>query len=158
SLFKKPAIEAHITEAESRLNTQLPEDYKTFLCISNGFGAAWGHPLGDYQPPLHPVSSLRWLQDCEDYFTELSLDIPAPWHHWPFAPAPKTQTSYGEEHFTVGRALEIGTEGIDNTWLVPPSTVSPIKEQVRDMLASGELGQREKESVSCAVGGFAGSI
>jgi hypothetical protein len=160
SLFHTPATEQQIKETETRLNTTLPSDYTTFLRLSNGFGSAWSHPLDAFQPPLHPVDKLRWLDPTsEDYFTDLTLDMPTRWDKWPFAPAPTTPSNYSDapEHFLIGRALEIGTEGIDNTWLLPPSTVIPIKCAVKNMLDDENLGVREKGSVRAAVRDFAGS-
>ncbi|KAH6844476.1 hypothetical protein BKA58DRAFT_459879 [Alternaria rosae] len=161
SLFNAPAIESQIEEAEARLNITLPSDYKAFLRFSNGFGSAWGHPLGDFQTPLHSVDKLRWLDPTEeDYFTDLSLDLPTRWDKWPFAPPP-TAKAYAcddvSEHFLIGRALEIGTQEIDNTWLLPPSTIMPIKQAVKKMLDDGSLGEREKNSVRAAIRDFAGS-
>jgi len=161
SLFHSPAIDSQIEGAEARLNTTLPDDYKTFLRISNGFGSPWGHPLGDLQTPLHPVDKLRWLDSAEeDYFTDLTLDLPTRWDKWPFAPPP-TAKAYAcdevTEHFLIGRALEIGTQEIDNTWLLPPSTITPIKEAVRKMLDDESLSEREKNSARVAIRDFAGS-
>ncbi|KAI4684173.1 hypothetical protein J4E81_009052 [Alternaria sp. BMP 2799] len=161
TLFHSPATDSQIEEAEARLNTTLPADYKTFLRISNGFGSPWGHPLGDLQTPLHPVDKLRWLDPAEeDYFTDLTLDLPTRWDKWPFAPAP-TAKAYAcdevTEHFLIGRALEIGTQEIDNTWLLPPSTVKPIKDAVKKMLDDQSLAEREKNSVRVAIRDFAGS-
>jgi len=161
SLFHSPATDSQIREAENHLNTTLPADYKTFLRISNGFGSPWGHPLGDLQTPLHPVDKLRWLDSAEeDYFTDLTLDLPTRWDKWPFAPPP-TAKAYAcdevTEHFLIGRALEIGTQEIDNTWLLPPSTITPIKEAVRKMLDDESLSEREKNSARVAIRDFAGS-
>ncbi|KAI4945836.1 hypothetical protein J4E91_007750 [Alternaria rosae] len=161
SLINAPATESQIEEAEARLNITLPSDYKAFLRFSNGFGSAWGHPLGDFQTPLHSVDKLRWLDPTEeDYFTDLSLDLPTRWDKWPFAPPP-TAKAYAcddvSEHFLIGRALEIGTQEIDNTWLLPPSTIMPIKQAVKKMLDDGSLGEREKNSVRAAIRDYAGS-
>ncbi|KAI4923180.1 uncharacterized protein J4E92_007934 [Alternaria infectoria] len=161
SLFHSPATDSQIEEAEARLNTTLPDDYKTFIRLSNGFGSPWGHPLGDLQTPLHPVDKLRWLDPAEeDYFTDLTLDLPTRWDKWPFAPPP-TKKAYAcdevTEHFLIGRALEIGTQEIDNTWLLPPSTITPIKDAVEKMLDDETLGEREKNSVGVAIRDFAGS-
>ena len=161
SLFHPPATDSHIEEAETRLDTTLPPDYKTFLRISNGFGSPWGHPLGDLQTPLHPLNKLRWLDPAEeDYFTDLTLDLPTRWDKWPFAPPP-TKKAYAcnevTEHFLIGRALEIGTQEIDNTWLLPLSTIVPIKQAVKKMLDDETLGEREKNSVRVAIKDFAGS-
>ncbi|KAI4681446.1 uncharacterized protein J4E84_007683 [Alternaria hordeiaustralica] len=161
SLFQSPATDSQIKEAEASLNTTLPADYKTFLRLSNGFGSPWGHPLGDLQTPLHPVDKLRWLDPAEeDYFTNLTLDLPTRWDKWPFAPPP-TKKAYAcdevTEHFLIGRALEIGTQEIDNTWLLPPSTITPIKRAVKKMLDDETLGEREKNSVRAAIKDFAGS-
>ncbi|KAI4702799.1 hypothetical protein J4E89_010136 [Alternaria sp. Ai002NY15] len=161
SLFHSPATDSQIKETEVRINTTLPDDYKTFLRLSNGFGSPWGHPLGDLQTPLHPVDKLCWLDPTEeDYFTDLTLDLPTRWDKWPFAPAP-TAKAYAcdevTEHFLIGRALEIGTQEIDNTWLLPPSTITPIKDAVKEMLEDETLGEREKNSVRVAIRDFAGS-
>jgi len=161
SLFHSPATDSQIEEAEARLNTTLPADYKTFLRISNGFGSPWGHPLGDLQTPLQPIDKLRWLDSAkEDYFTDLTLDLPTRWDKWPFAPPP-TKKAYAcdkvTEHFLIGRALEIGTQEIDNTWLLPPSTIVPIKQAVKKMLDDETLGEREKNSVRVAIRDFAGN-
>ncbi|KAI4929081.1 hypothetical protein J4E85_005705 [Alternaria conjuncta] len=161
SLFHSPATDSQIEEAETRLNTTLPADYKTFLNISNGFDSPCGHPLGDLQTPLHPVDKLRWLNPAEeDYFTDLTLDLPTRWDKWPFAPPP-TKKAYAcdeeTEHFLIGRALEIGTQEIDNAWLLPPSSITPIKKAVRKMLDDKTLGEREKNSVRVAIRDFAGS-
>ncbi|KAI4611861.1 uncharacterized protein J4E87_010363 [Alternaria ethzedia] len=161
SLFHSPAADSQIEEAEARLNITLPADYKTFLRLSNGFGSSWGHPLGDLQTPLHTVDELRWLDSAEeDYFTDLTLDLPTRWDKWPFAPPP-TKKAYAcdevTEHFLIGRALEIGTQEIDNMWLLPPSTITPIKQTVKKMLEDETLGEREKNSVRVAIRDFAGS-
>jgi hypothetical protein len=161
SLFSSPATEAQIAEAEAQLGVTLPSDYTTFLRISDGtIGHMWDHSFCGYQPLLHPVDKLRWLDLVEeDYFTGLSLDIPARWDKWPFAPPP-TATGYGGdslEHFIIGRALEIGTEDIDNVWLLPPSTVTSIKEAVKKILEDENLEELDKNSVRTAVKDFAGS-
>ncbi|KAH6848509.1 hypothetical protein BKA58DRAFT_445167 [Alternaria rosae] len=144
---KARQYKSQIEEAEARLNITLPSDYKAFLRFSNGFGSAWGHPLGDFQTPP-TLDKLRWLDPTEeDYFTDLSLDLPTRWDKWPFAPPP-TAKAYAcddvSEHFLIGRALEIGTQEIDNTWLLPPSTIMPIKQAVKKMLDDGSLGERER--------------
>ena len=160
SLFDSPAKEEQIAQAETRLGIKLPSDYKNFLQISNGtVGHMWGHPLGDFQPPLHKVDKLRWLDPAEeDYFTGLALDIPARWANWPFAPRP-TANGYGDypEHFVIGCALELGFEDIDNVWLIPPSTVTPIKDAVKKLLEDEDLSELDKNSVRNAVRDFAGS-
>ncbi|OAG19980.1 hypothetical protein CC77DRAFT_1009657 [Alternaria alternata] len=160
SLFDSPAKEEQIAQAETRLGIKLPSDYKNFLQISNGtVGHMWGHPLGDFQPPLHTVDKLRWLDPAEeDYFTGLALDIPARWANWPFAPRP-TANGYGDypEHFVIGCASELGFEDIDNVWLIPPSTVTPIKDAVKKLLEDEDLSELDKNSVRNAVRDFAGS-
>jgi hypothetical protein len=79
--------------------------------------------------------------------------MPARWDTWPFAPPTTIRSSYSDdlEHFLVGRALEIGTEGVGNTWLIPPCTIQPIKKAVGKMLEDTELGERQKASVRCAL-------
>ncbi|KAF2714857.1 hypothetical protein K504DRAFT_341930, partial [Pleomassaria siparia CBS 279.74] len=136
-LFRPPATPAQIAEAEKRLDIALPSDYKAFLTITNGFGPAFSGIL--FEPPLHAVEDIRWFTPDEDYFIELPLEMPggvmfsmlgyldfdgdgAPEKSWP----------------QVGRAIEIGTEDIDNIWLIPPSKVAQVQGKIRYIMGDGE--------------------
>jgi len=50
------AGEEQIAQAESRLNTQLPESYREFLKISNGWPAG-----GSYVARILPVEEIEWV-------------------------------------------------------------------------------------------------
>ncbi|KAG9196063.1 hypothetical protein G6011_01184 [Alternaria panax] len=93
-----------------------------------------------------------------DYFTGLSLNIPAQWDNWPVAPSP-TAVGYGDypENFLISRALELGFEDIDNVWLIPPFVITPIKDAVKTLLEDESLSELNKNSVRNAARGFAGS-
>ena len=65
TLFRPPASQAAIQEAEERLGVELPSDYKEFLLVSNGVEFMTAADA----PGFRPVEDLRW-QDA----TELGLD------------------------------------------------------------------------------------
>jgi hypothetical protein len=144
TIFQEPATVAEIAETEKRLNIELPEDYKEFLSLTNGFGQFLS------EPPLHPARKLRWLDDSEDYFTDLMLDM-------------LDNSFLTTSSLTVGKAIEIGTEDIDNQWLVPPSTISAFKAHVRKILDGSEVDGKlvtedVREAVRQAAEEFAGSL
>lgn len=149
--FRDPATELEIKESEARLGVQFPEDYKEFVSITDGFGAAFSGIL--CEPPLHSLSELRWFNDDEEYFTDLPLDIPGN-----LTMAIQTYDGEGNcDWVQVGKAIEIGTEDIDNQWLIPPSKMNEVKDRVRKILSSQDYDERTKISVRHTVEDFAGS-
>lgn len=149
TLFRNPATAQQIEETEERLGIKLPDDYNEFMLITNGFGAAFSGIL--FEPPLHPLSELRWLSDDEEYFTELPLDMPEDMF---MALRPQN----GElDQVNVGKAIEVGTEDIYNQWLIPPAKMNEVKVQVRMILDSANFDEKAKSSVRNMVQNFAGS-
>ncbi|THZ89863.1 hypothetical protein D6C83_09384, partial [Aureobasidium pullulans] len=74
SLYKLPATEEDISNLEKRLDTTLPEDFKAFLRVSNGFGGIWnGYFPG---PPLHPTEKIDWINPGEYELTFDQLTLP----------------------------------------------------------------------------------
>lgn len=60
-----PATEEEILEAEIRLGLKLPEDYKEFLLITNGFSAP-----NDIEPSFEKVSEINFLKNIMDFVVE----------------------------------------------------------------------------------------
>lgn len=149
TLFRDPATSQQIAETEERLRIHLPDDYKEFMLITNGFGASFSGIL--FEPPLHPLSDLCWFDDDEDYFTDLGLDIPG---DRIFAVQPHDAD---DEWVKVGKAIEVGTEDIDNQWLIPPSKMNEVKDRVRSILDNETCDEKVGTSVRHMVEGFAGS-
>jgi hypothetical protein len=147
TLFKDPVTPEQIAETEKRLGIQLPDDYKEFLAATNGFGSCFGGIL--FEPPLHPCEEIRWFEDDEDYFIDLTLDIPIDLNC--------TGEDF-EDWAKVGKAIEIGTEDIYNVWLIPPQKLSEVKAKVRSVLEGKEYSEQLKNSVRTAATEFAGSM
>jgi hypothetical protein len=60
SLERKPATPSAIEAAEVRLGRCLPEDYRQFLRVSNGFGTYSATGV-----EVLPVENIRWLRDAK---------------------------------------------------------------------------------------------
>ncbi|KLJ09396.1 hypothetical protein EMPG_15166 [Blastomyces silverae] len=143
SLFHDPASPEEIAAAERDLGIKLPADYKEFLAITDGFEQSWGGIISD--PPLHPLSEIRWLGDDEDYFLDLEIELinPGfPYGRWP----------------TVGKAIEIGCEDIDNVWLIPPSKVQEVQGRLSEIMESEEYDDALKRRLMGEMQSFAGSM
>ena len=152
TLFRDAATAQDIAETEKRLSITLPDDYKEFVLTTNGFGAPFSGIINE--PPLHPLSDLRCLSDDEDYFTELCLDIPGD----KIIPIVQAWDADGNADWVkVGKAIEIGTEDIDNLWLISPSKMDEVKDRVRNVLNSDKYNERMKTSVRHMMESFTGS-
>ncbi|KAF2181682.1 hypothetical protein K469DRAFT_752576 [Zopfia rhizophila CBS 207.26] len=127
----------------------LPDDYKEFLSISNGFESGFSGIL--FEPPLHRTTELRWFGDDEGYFTDLPLDLPV----HPYGVA-RSHDEITENWPTVGMAIEIGTEDIDNTWLIPPKKIEEVTSKIAGILENNEYGEDLKTSFRIAIRDFAG--
>ncbi|PVI01533.1 hypothetical protein DM02DRAFT_475392, partial [Periconia macrospinosa] len=116
--FRPPATAAEIEEAEKRLDVELPDDYKEFLSITNGCSPMFGGIL--YEPALDAVQDIFWITD-KPYFVELPLTM-------------IDDSIFWNNNVQVGPIIQIGTEDIDNTWLVPPSKMDEFKASIRKMI------------------------
>lgn len=66
------ATEAEIRQVEEKLGITLPEDYRGFLAITNGFRSSCGA-----EPALLPVAEIDFLKNgVEPYFFDILLDSP----------------------------------------------------------------------------------
>ena len=148
SILKKPLPRNDIAALEGRLNISLPNDYKDFLATTNGIGAAWDGFMSE--PPLFPASEVRWITKEEEYFTDLRAELLPD-----SAGSLKHIHDDNEEWPTVGTPLQIGSEDINEVWLLPPSKVKEI--------VSTYLKQRDRSAeittlIENAVTSWAGSV
>jgi len=151
TILHAPASDVLIAETEKRLGTTLPEDYKEYLRITNGNDNAFGGIIRE--APLFKCEDIRWIADDEDYFSELTLDIPANSARIAIA-----LTGDGGDWPAVGRGIVIGSEDIDNTFLIRPETVKQVKDKVRRILESEDVTDDIKRSVRNGAQDFAGSL
>lgn len=61
----KPATSNEIQEAEQRLGLKLPEDYISFLKVTNGFAIA-----NNIEPSFLPVQDIQYLKDIDNFIIE----------------------------------------------------------------------------------------
>jgi cell wall assembly regulator SMI1 len=68
--FGNPAatLEA-IEKTEKRLQVTLPDDYKEFLAIANGF-----HAFSDVEPTFHEVENIEYLRNVDQEFIDIWRD------------------------------------------------------------------------------------
>lgn len=60
-----PVTESQILEAENKLGVKLPEDYKKFLKISNGFSAP-----NDIEPSFERIEKINYLKNVDEFIIE----------------------------------------------------------------------------------------
>lgn len=65
-LGNPPASVDEIKLAEQRLGVILPEDYKEFLLIANGFSAP-----NDIEPGFEPVDKINFLENIDPFLVEV---------------------------------------------------------------------------------------
>ncbi|CAD0082647.1 unnamed protein product [Aureobasidium vineae] len=150
SLYKAPATEQQISDLEQRLNITLPDDFKTFLRSSNGFGGIWnGYFPG---PPLRSTDEIDWL-DYSEY--ELVFDqLSHPW----LANYQKDLPTHGEEFpeppiFT--NVICVASEDIDDVWLIPPQMMQQMREHYKKVYEM--LNDDGKRIIERSIDDFAGS-
>lgn len=147
TILKDPLSHDDIAALEERLNISLPNDYKEFLAATNGMSASWGGIIED--APLFPASEIRWITKDEASFTDLTAEfLPEVFtlirDIWDNGQWPK-----------VGTPLQIGSEDIDEVWLIPPPKV---KELVSMYLKQRERSPELKASIETGIKAWAGSI
>ncbi|KAH7267982.1 hypothetical protein MRS44_011735 [Fusarium solani] len=130
-----PATDEQISALECRLDTVLPDDYKEFFKISNGFGGTWnGYYL---EPPLHGVDDVEWAEFYGDILPmelhesptgNLDLDLPGE-REWP----------------TYGRPIELGSEDVLQAQFIPPHDTKRAIEAYKESLESPETPDAVKQ-------------
>ncbi|KAF4958294.1 hypothetical protein FGADI_2460 [Fusarium gaditjirri] len=119
TLFNLPlATDEQISALEERLKFTLPDDYKEFLKITNGFGGTWnGFHLDSL---LHGVDDVQWsdplfevpfVEFHENISGVLELNLPER-NHWPSS----------------GPTIEIGREDVLGTLLITPDQTKAVLE------------------------------
>lgn len=162
TLFKPPASEEDVAALEKRLGCALPDDYKSFLRISNGFWYDVGSsadPSGFFsgiipEAPLHPLEDVKW--DDDDVW-KLPLDL---------LYIPREIEDLGDRSIKgpykfptpvplIDRVLRIGAYGIDNLWLISPDQVEKARQAYAVMYERSNAEQ--KAVIDRAIETFAGS-
>jgi hypothetical protein len=163
TLFQKPATAEDIAKLEERLGIALPEEYKEFLGISNGFGAGAGNEDGIYNgyyldPALYSTGDVNW--NDEPYF-QLPVDLlDLPYSINDLAGRKTKKNSDGSLEIDTAlplfdRVLEIGTRDIDNIWLVHPELVKQARAAYVEMYEKAD--DQQKKIIEKAIEGFVGS-
>jgi hypothetical protein len=160
TFFKSPATDQEIAELETDLETTLPEDYKEFLRITNGFGNNQDGVFDGYSPSaaLYAINEVTWNDEAYFQLPVELLDLPRDIED--LAKKEKKVSGEGELSWDTplplfDRVLEIGTRDIDNLWLVHPQLVEECKIAYNEMFEKGD--ERQKKTIVMAMEAFAGS-
>lgn len=169
TLFKGPATDTNITELEERLGLTLPEDYKEFLRVSNGFGSDGDDFLKDDgmynglypEPALWSTRDVAWHD--EEAFTELPvrlLELPYAIEELAFDSPKRTPEGrwIGDfEHALplFGPVLAIGNRDIENLWLVRPELVKSVRDTYYGI--HQKANEEQKKVIDSQIESFAGS-
>ncbi|KAF2100196.1 hypothetical protein NA57DRAFT_54295 [Rhizodiscina lignyota] len=147
TLFKNPATAQEIATLEDRLGIALPNDYKEFLAISNGFGSGHledGIYNGYYpEPELFSVDKVNW--NSEPYF-QLPIDL---------LELPYEIIGLASSFPDFDRVLEIGVRDVENTWLVRPELVERARVAYMEMYEKAD--DQQKKIIERAIEEFVGS-
>ncbi|KAJ4258255.1 hypothetical protein NW762_008404 [Fusarium torreyae] len=119
-----PATDEQISNLEKRLEVTLPDDYKEFLKLSNGFGGTWNgyHP----DPPLFGVDDVEW--DDPD------LAIPYLELHESISGTFDLELSERKEWPDSGQTVKIGYEDVLSVHLIPPKQTKNILEAYQEAM------------------------
>ncbi|KAF5624483.1 hypothetical protein F52700_9652 [Fusarium sp. NRRL 52700] len=130
-----PATDEQISSLEKRLKVTLPDDYKEFLRITNGFGGTWnGFHL---DPPLHSVDDVQWsdplfevpfVQFHESISGVLNLDLPKR-DDWPNS----------------GPNIEIGREDVLGILLITPDCTKTVLEAYETAFKGSDTSEDDKK-------------
>lgn len=150
TLFRGPLPEIKIQNLEKRLGITLPEDYKDMLRVSNGFDESWDGILVQHE--LFPAHKVCWIDDKEDYFTDLSADFLSPFENWKLVPEP-ADFFYGYPE--MGKCIQISSEDIEEVWLMPPSNVKEVRDAYLDIM---EVNEDVERTIGKAIEEWAGSM
>ncbi len=65
-----PAVEKQLVEIERKLGIKLPDDYKAFLSITNGFSAP-----NDIEPSFEKVENIDFLKNVDEFVIEAYSEV-----------------------------------------------------------------------------------
>ena len=145
SLYKPAATEQEILDLEDRLGVNLPDDFKAFLRISNGFEGIWnGYFPG---PPLRSTAEIDWLEYSE---YELMIDqLSLTW----MDNQPELDELVEVPIFT--EVICIASEDIYDVWLIPPETTQQMRDYYKRVYDL--VDDHGKRVIERAIDDFAGS-
>ncbi|RSL97955.1 hypothetical protein CEP52_010621 [Fusarium oligoseptatum] len=130
-----PATDEQILALERKLDIVLPDDYKKFLKISNGFGGSWnGYYL---EPPLHGVEDVEW----EDILSDV---LPVELHETPTGNM-DLDLPGGREWPNHGKTLDLGNWDVLQALFIPPQATKTGIEAYKECLESPETPDAIKQ-------------
>lgn len=157
TMYKDAASEDQISQLEDRLAITLPEDYKEFLRITNGFNDG---EMGIFtgivtDPGLWDVAQVKWVRDRQQPAELLEL----PRNVEELGDFETKPSNDGIEWDTAlplfDRRLEIGQQDLDTLFLVPPECVEKVKAAYELMIQRGN--DQDRAFVLDAMNRLAGS-
>lgn len=149
SLFRSPASLEQISALEQRLNVTLPEDFKAFLRISNGFGGIWIVVPG---PPLRSTDEIDWLDYSEYELQCYQLTVFSLPNYW--APAHSGGGKLPEPPIFTN-VICIASEDIYDVWLIPPQMMQQMRDYYKEIYTM--VNDDGKRIIERAIDDFAGS-
>ena len=161
NMFRNAATEDGISKLEEKLGIALPEDYKSFLRITDGFGSEETES-GIYNgyftdPPLKSVEDVEW--SSEEYFIypieplEISREVE---ELAPLDPESESWRTWGSRLPSLSRVLLIGTCDTDNVALIEPREFDRARKVYKDMYADAKT-TKHKRQLDRAVAEFCGN-
>lgn len=132
SLFQPGATDQQISAVERTLDVTLPDDYKEFLKISNGFGGTWN---GFYVDP--PLSSTEDIGLAGIYVDDLPIEL----HD---SPTGNLQLKLIREWPSYEKALELSSEDILDVWLLPPGETKRVLVAYQEAMGGTETPENVK--------------
>lgn len=170
TLFRSPATAEDIARLEARLEITLPEDYKEFLAISNGFGTEGAmdesiyHGDGIYNgvypdPGLFSTDGVNWNSEPAFQLPVDLLDLP--YSITGLAESKNKSSADGSQVWDTAlplfdRVLEIGVMDVENLWLVQPELVKQARAAYMEMYEKAD--DEQKKVIEKAIHGFVGSF
>ncbi|KAJ4245754.1 hypothetical protein NW762_013878 [Fusarium torreyae] len=137
TLFSTPATDEQILEVERKLDIQLPNEYREYLRISNGFGGEglWnGHFL---VAPLFGTDDLEWIKGFELPLM-LHESVTAGWDL--SLPDDREWPSYE-------KVLLLGRLDIFEIVFIPPDLTKKVLEAYREALGGSHISDDVKQQI-----------
>ncbi|GKU06832.1 hypothetical protein FLAG1_09748 [Fusarium langsethiae] len=145
-----PATDEQISSLEKKLDIILPDDYKNFLKISNGFGGTWnGYHLDN---SLYGVDAVHWADE--------RLDVPFVEFHDSTSGVLELRVNdmSGPEWPSSGRTVEIGSWDVLSTLLIPPKNTRMILDAYQEALDDSKIPDDAKKQTMKSIKARYGSL
>ncbi|KAF5694402.1 hypothetical protein FDENT_1269 [Fusarium denticulatum] len=129
-----PATDEQISSLEKRLKVTLPDDYKEFLKITNGFGGTWnGFHL---DPPLHSVDDVEWSDPLFDPLVQFHESISGVF---------KLDLPESDDWPSSGPNIEIGREDVLGILLLTPDCTKEVLEAYDTAFKGSDTSEDDKK-------------